>query len=395
MFYKNLSAVNVSKLFPFLTGVMQGIWSFNLKLPNSKIITFILPLAVICLWVIWQPQIFQLQGFFQQSFVSVFYMTPELTKENLPDVIFDWLLVFMAIKIVWGILIGVADVLVFNRLTGKDFDFLSAFNMAIVNMSILFAGLFAYQFIPVKMIENIYVDALSSVPVLFEVNGILAIIVAAVVGDFCFYWAHRFMHNNRFLWNLGHIYHHRNENLTQLTHGVEPRFVLLNAEGVATFVFLPLIASIFTTDFSDAGWMLLGFAVINIWLDPSHSVFLYAVENRYKPLQWLRLIFVTVGVHYTHHSKDPIHNRKTGCNFGSRLTIWDRAFGTYVEPAPYLPEAGLFGKKTDYCLNPIRFIALPYVRFIDEFRKNSIRHWPKILFGSVFWSPPNKSKLSH
>nr|WP_274602045.1 sterol desaturase family protein [Pseudoalteromonas sp. S16_S37] len=267
--------------------------------------------------------------------------------------------------------------------------------MVFVNSLILFAGVYSFSYFTLTDFFVLYDSLLQSVPTLINCNGALAFLLAALIGDFCFYWAHRIMHNVRIFWNLGHIYHHRNENLTQLTHGVEPRFFLLNAQGISSLLFLPIIAKLFTNDFSDAGYFLVPMALINLWVDPSHSVALYALENKFKPLRLMRLVFMTTGVHYTHHSKDPAHNKRTGFNFGARLTLWDRLFGTYVEPADYIPESGLFCSKTDYCLNPVRFLLLPYIRFIDEFRLNSIKYWPKILFGSVFWSPPKKSKLSH
>jgi sterol desaturase/sphingolipid hydroxylase (fatty acid hydroxylase superfamily) len=38
---------------------------------------------------------------------------------------------------------------------------------------------------------------------------------------------------------------------------------------------------------------------------------------------------VTPRYHHVHHSKAPEHYR---ANLASRLTIWDRLFGTYVDP---------------------------------------------------------------
>src|SRR5690606_19444707 len=112
--------------------------------------------------------------------------------------------------------------------------------------------------------------------------------------------------------------------------------------------------------------------------------------NRFKLMRWLRYVFVTAAVHYTHHSKEVAHNKKTGCNFAARFTFWDRLFGTYVEPSEKLPETGLFGNKVDYCNNPIRFILLPYYRFYLELKRNKLIYWPRILFGTTSYAPPNK-----
>ena len=40
-------------------------------------------------------------------------------------------------------------------------------------------------------------------------------------------------------------------------------------------------------------------------------------------------ILLTPRYHHIHHSRNPEHH---GANLGSRPTIWDRLFGTYVDP---------------------------------------------------------------
>ena len=374
---------------------IKEIWFYNINLSMSGKTKIGMVLFGVLGWMIWQPQIQNIFKIFNSDIVNVFYMVPSVAKELLPQNLFSLLIILSSVKLIWGVFIGLADFSFYKKITGQTFDYANMINMVFVNSMILFLGVFSYSFFDLTVIISAYKRLLEGIPTLIQFNGAIAFMIAMLIGDFCFYWAHRFVHHIRIFWNLGHIYHHRNENLTQLTHGVEPRFLLLNAEGVGTLFILPFIAKVFAADFSDAGLFIIPFSLINIWIDPSHSVFLYHLENKYKALKILRLFFVTTGVHYTHHSKDPKHNKRTGCNFGARLTIWDRLFGTYVEPSNYLPETGLYSRKTDYCINPIRFLFLPYIRFIDELKSNSIKYWPKILFGSVFWSPPNKSKLSH
>jgi len=45
--------------------------------------------------------------------------------------------------------------------------------------------------------------------------------------------------------------------------------------------------------------------------------------------RWLEWVLVTPRYHHIHHSNRPEHH---GANLGSRLTIWDQIFGTYVDP---------------------------------------------------------------
>lgn len=44
---------------------------------------------------------------------------------------------------------------------------------------------------------------------------------------------------------------------------------------------------------------------------------------------WLEWIMVTPRYHHIHHSDDPAYYN---ANFGVTFTIWDRIFGTYVDP---------------------------------------------------------------
>lgn len=199
----------------------------------------------------------------------------------------------------------------------------------------------------------------------------------------------------RLLWNLGHINHHRHQNLTQFHFAAEPDVILFKASNGVALLMLPMLSALFTSDLAGVGWFLIAMQIIDIWIDPSHSPVLYKLEQKYRPLRLMRLVFVTVAVHYTHHSKELRHNKKTGCNFGARFTLWDRLFGTYVEPEETLPQTGLFGKHTDYCYNPIRFLLLPYIRFYRELSLNNVKYWPRILFGSVFYTPPAKAGMSH
>jgi len=375
--------------------LLNKVWHYNIELPRTKLLFLITVAIGVIGWCIWQPQVLRIMDVYHSGTVEVFYMVESIQQDWISPELYSLLIYIAVAKIVWGVAVGLADLVFYKRLTGRAFDYANMLNMVVVNSLILFLGVYSFSLLPVENLIGNYDSFIASIPTIVHLDGVSAFLIAMLLGDFCFYWSHRMIHNVRVFWNLGHIYHHRNENLTQLTHGVEPRFFLLNAHGIASLMLLPLLAKLFTSDFSNAGYFLVPMALINLWIDPSHSVALYALENRYRPLKWLRLFFMKTCVHYTHHSRDPIHNKRTGCNFGARLTLWDRLFGTYVEPVNYIPESGLFSKHTDYCVNPMRYILQPYIRFIDEFKKNKLRYWPKILFGSVFWSPPNKSKLSH
>jgi hypothetical protein len=108
-----------------------------------------------------------------------------------------------------------------------------------------------------------------------------------------------------------------------------------------------------------------------------------------------RYVFVSNNIHYTHHSREDRHNIRNGCNFGARVTLWDRLFGTYCEPPQQRPKTGLYRNNRDYCGPPVRFILSPWVRMAKELHRNKWRYWPKILFGPTSYVPPVKVEGKH
>jgi|SRR5579872_187627 sterol desaturase/sphingolipid hydroxylase (fatty acid hydroxylase superfamily) len=301
------------------------------------------------------------------------------------------LIIATIFRVVFSASIALLDIVFYKKITGKDFDYEAMINFAIVNLVFIFAFILVFINPTITYLISLYVSALRAVPTIVQLNGAAALIAACLIGDFCFYWSHRWGHGVRFFWNLGHINHHRSEKLSQLTNASDPPSLLLNVAGGKVFalLLLPFITKLFTVDIRDAGWVLPAALVFDALADPSHSVVLTHLETRSRVLRMLRWIFVTPGVHFTHHAREEQFNICNGSNFGARLTIWDRLFGTYAEPPNYIPEVGLFGDKVDYCKTPIRFVLDPYVRLYKELKQNNIRHWPAIFFGSTAYNPPN------
>lgn len=378
---------------------VQKIWRFNIHedmLRNNKLYLYGALAAAFIVWLFATPKLAFLFDPVRTNSVHIFHMMPQINLSNEYGPIARILLWLAIFRFGFLIAVGVADIVFHKRATGKPFAWKGMVNTSMANIMM---WLFGFLFIGVspyfEQFMSFYMTLLHSVPKIVDINGPLAVILACLIGDFCFYWSHRLTHNMRLLWNLGHINHHRHENLTQLHFAAEPDVLALKASKGITLFMLPLMSALFTSDLVGVGWFLIAVLVIDIWIDPSHSPVLYKLEQKYKALRMMRLVFVTIAVHYTHHSSEPRHNKKTGCNFGARFTIWDRLFGTYTEPDEEVPQTGLFGKHADYCYNPIRFLLLPYVRFYRELRFNHVKHWPKILFGSVFYSPPVKANMSH
>lgn len=142
------------------------------------------------------------------------------------------------------------------------------------------------------------------------------IVVTFLALDLYHYWEHRLYHHFPLLWRV-HLVHHSDTQIdvttTERHHPLE--FVL----GTAL-----LLLMIFTFGFPAAG--------IGIYLLSATVVTLYSHANLQPPLaldRFMRRLIVTAPVHAVHHSD---LKAQTNSNFASVLPIWDRLFGTYVDP---------------------------------------------------------------
>jgi sterol desaturase/sphingolipid hydroxylase (fatty acid hydroxylase superfamily) len=323
--------------------------------------------------------------------ITIYSNVQEILTSDVSGPIAKSLLFATAFRLVFSTILALLDMVFYRKITGDDFDYEAMVNFAIVNSIFIFSAIFVLLNPMITNLVSLYVSALHIVPTVVHLNGAAALIAACLIGDFCFYWSHRWGHGIRFFWNLGHINHHRSHKLSLLTNSADPPSLLLNVAGGRVFalLLLPLITKLFSVDIRDAGWVLVAAVIFDALADPSHSVVLTHLETRSRALRALRWIFVTPGVHFTHHAREEQFNLCNGSNFGARLTIWDRLFGTYAEPPSYIPEVGLFDDDADYCKTPLRFLLDPYVRLYGELKRNNIKYWPAILFGSTAYTPPN------
>lgn len=377
--------------------LLLWVWHSDIQFPRKGpqvILLAIISIACILLGLLPQDVISNFSALKSVESVRIFYMVKDLMLSQVESSMVGVLIWASIGRAVFGIFIAAMDVLFYRQVTGRPYDWESMINISLVNTFLAAAALFAVFNPAIRELLGYYDQLIARIPTLVQLNGALALLIAALLGDFAFYWSHRICHSTRLFWNLSHIYHHRNRSLNLLTCSAEPPTMLLAAAGGLSLLILPLVTKLFTTDLHNAGWALVVFIAFDALTDPSHSVALYYVEARSWPLRALRWVFVTVGVHYTHHSRDVEGKYGTGCNFGARMTLWDRLFGTYVEPPREIPPTGLFDPAADTCINPIRYLFSPYLRMGQELRRNHLRHWPKILLGSTDYEPPVPSKLS-
>ena len=147
----------------------------------------------------------------------------------------------------------------------------------------------------------------------FELNPLLAIIIAIVVLDFAIWLQHVMVHAIPVFWRL-HRMHHADLDY-DLTTGARfhPLEIILSM-GIKLGVI-----------------MLLGPAVVAVLIFEVilNALAMFNHGNIRLPLavdRVLRLAIVTPDMHRVHHS---VQDDETNSNFGFNLSIWDRIFGTY------------------------------------------------------------------
>ena len=158
-----------------------------------------------------------------------------------------------------------------------------------------------------------YVGQVPRPPELLALWLPLRVAMFYLVADFGSYWMHRLMHT-RHLWRV-HRWHHSPTQLYWLA-GVRatiPQQILFN---------LPfIVASPILIDAPP--WLALAIVaeevLRNHWMHMNVS----------WRSSWLERVLVTPRYHHIHHSSDAeLHDG----NYGALFTLWDRLFGTYVNP---------------------------------------------------------------
>lgn len=175
-------------------------------------------------------------------------------------------------------------------------------------------------------------------------------LIGFVLIDLFQYACHRAFHKLPWLWSL-HAVHHSD---TQVDASTGLRFH-------------PVEAAI---QYSLLTGLLLGLG-IPLWVEGARAIIinpmaLFQHANFEFPawLERLGRIVITPSVHRLHHSTEP---PEANSNFGSTITLWDRLFGTYREPAAARPaQFGVRGCEDDSWQNvagmlrtPLRLLGSP------------------------------------
>jgi sterol desaturase/sphingolipid hydroxylase (fatty acid hydroxylase superfamily) len=158
--------------------------------------------------------------------------------------------------------------------------------------------------------------------------------LASILGDFFFYWYHRWTHENQFLWQH-HKMHHTDRELEAISTA---RQNWLEAVFDGLLIAAPMIL-LFKVDPADqwSAGIAAGLAagILSNLLTLSHM-------NVRWQVGWFSRFWCSPQVHRIHHSLEPQHINR---NYAFQFPMWDVIFGTYVHPKKdEFPATGLVGE---------------------------------------------------
>jgi sterol desaturase/sphingolipid hydroxylase (fatty acid hydroxylase superfamily) len=148
---------------------------------------------------------------------------------------------------------------------------------------------------------------------LHSLNSVPKIALGMVLVDLVIYWLHRAQHAHPTLWRT-HAWH----------HSIREMYWLSGFRTSLSHSFLNNVPQVVIPA------ILLGATPIETGIGYAIGLFIQFWEhsNVRVEIAPLRHVFVTPDLHLIHHAAEPDQTR----NFGNIFTIWDRMFGTYLDP---------------------------------------------------------------
>lgn len=191
-------------------------------------------------------------------------------------------------------------------------EFLTSLALTIINLAIL-APFFA---LPSGAIREFLGMSERFAGFWANVPELLTLLGAFLVYDFVIYVRHRLEHSPM-LWRI-HATHHADTALSWLT--VQRKHPLSKLLSVCVDLSLLLLLGFPQWSIGAAG---LGIAFWGFFVH-CDVPWTLGIFGR---------VFLSPAAHRLHHIRD---EELMGTNFGNTLTLWDRMFGTYCDPKPYI-----------------------------------------------------------
>jgi sterol desaturase/sphingolipid hydroxylase (fatty acid hydroxylase superfamily) len=197
---------------------------------------------------------------------------------------------------------------------------------------------------------------------------LVAYAVALIAFEFGYYWAHRWSHKSRLLWQF-HKVHHYSRQLNLLTGIKHHPFDDLLQGAVAGLTMVFAMSLFFdhvsphpSDNLSEPYWLALAVSSTTTVLNRfSHTHIGFSLGRT------LDRVFVTPAVHTLHHSRG-----FQDANYGNFISIWDVAFGTFrAHETGSKVNVGISEFDDDHYRNLVHLLLEPCV---DALRL--LRLWP-------------------
>ena len=150
-------------------------------------------------------------------------------------------------------------------------------------------------------------------------------LIAFFITSFIFYWWHRFVHKNDYLWRWVHQLHHSAQRIESIT----AFFAHPLDSGVATLISCLSAYLILGTSAESAAWAILYTGLFNFY-----------IHSDTKSPYWLGFFMQRPEMHRVHHERG-VH----ADNYS--LSIWDFLFGTYRNPKEDVKSFGFSDEKSN------------------------------------------------
>lgn len=202
----------------------------------------------------------------------------------------------------------------------------------------------------------------------FDLGHSLPIIILAfVIGDFKYYWKHRFFHTMRYWW-MSHNVHHSSERYNIATALRQP---WTNHIGLHVLIGIPMVLIGFHP-------LLVGFAgglnlLYQYWI---HT------ETIDRMPKWFEAIMNTPSHHRVHHGINP---KYLDANYAGTFIVWDKMFGTFVEEQE-TPTYGLVHQMETQ--NPVKVAFREMINIIKDVTQSGLTLKQRALY---LFGPPGYS----
>ena len=243
------------------------------------------------------------------------------------------------------------------------------------------------NFMPLDELMDVASQQLSAlfdrIPTLVELPHPLGFFAAILMVDFAQWVKHWLTHQSRFLWYVVHRVHHTPEIMHPF--GIGPAFALEFILRLPIFILTLAATKLFAEQPLYIETLLV--TLLGVLIEKfNHSTAFYNFAYRNKVVKFISMFYGGGVYHYTHHSA--IEGEEVNNLSGMGFMFWDRVFGTFVEPREEKPPVGLT-HQPEIVLNPFALYFSGLQKIIYELKHNEAKYWLKIIFGTMYFAPPN------